>query len=297
VWIGYTGRMIHPDKSRNTAPHVWPRMGLAVLLVLGLSACEGEGENFQAQVAAAEAANDFPTVIALWGTRADGGDTKAILEIAALYETGPEAIQDFSLAAESYAQAVNLGNATAMARLGGLYERGQGVDRDLEQARLLYAQAVELGDPEGFYRSGRLLFNTNSARRSIVYAKAIEQYEMAAEMGLVDAQLELANHFFSGFRVPKDSERAVKWYQVAAEHGHPGAQFRLGFMLSLGIGVAKDEIAAYAWVRLAAAQGLITAIETLADLGAGLDPDGLATAQALSLEYWDLYVAPFQGGD
>jgi len=281
----------------GTAPRFWTMVALAAVVALGLGACQGEGEGFQAQVAAAEEANDYTTVIALWRTRADSGDTAAILEIAALYETGPEAIQDFSLAAESYAQAVDLGNATAMVRLGELYERGQGVDRDVEQARLLYAQAVELGDPEGFYRSGRLLFNTNSARRAIVTEKAIEQYEMAAEMGLMDAQVELANHFFSGFRVPKDSERAVKWYQVAAEHGHPGAQFRLGFMLSLGIGVAKDEIAAYAWVRLAAAQGLSTAIETLGDLGAGLDPDGLAAAQALSLEYWDLYVAPFQSGD
>lgn len=45
--------------------------------------------------------------------------------------------------------------------------------------------------------------------------------------------------------------------------------------------------------RMAAAQGLDTAIESLTDLGADLDPDDLATAQALSLEYWELDVAPF----
>jgi hypothetical protein len=44
---------------------------------------------------------------------------------------------------------------------------------------------------------------------------------------------------------------------------------------------------------MAAAQGLDTAIESLTDLGADLDPDDLATAQALSLEYWELDVAPF----
>ena len=288
--------MIRINKSRNTAPHVWPRLGLAVLLVLGLSACEGEGEDFQAQVAAAEAANDFPTIIALWGTRADGGDTEAILEIAALYEAGPEGVQDFALAAQTYARAIDLGDTTAMVRLGELYERGQGVDRDRDQARMLYTQAAELGDPEGFYRSGKLLTSTPSADRSAVYANAIAQYQIAAEMGLMAAQVELANHFFSGFRVPKDSERAVKWYQVAAEHGHAGAQFRLGFMLSAGIGAAEDKITAYAWFRLAAAQGLSTAIESLTDLEADLDPDDLATAQALSLEYWDLYVVPFQEG-
>ena len=82
----------------------------------------------------------------------------------------------------------------------------------------------------------------------------------------------------------------------AAEHGHAGAQFRLGFMLRAGIGVAQDELAAYAWFRLAAAQGVGAAIESLGDLGADLDAETLAAAQALSQEYLDLYVAPFQDG-
>jgi hypothetical protein len=44
---------------------------------------------------------------------------------------------------------------------------------------------------------------------------------------------------------------------------------------------------------MAVVQGLDTAIESLTDLGSDLDPDDLATAQALSLEYWELDVAPF----
>ena len=47
---------------------------------------------------------------------------------------------------------------------------------------------------------------------------------------------------------------------------------------------------------MAAAQGLDTAIESLTDLGADFDPDDFAMAQALSLEYWELDVAPFLDG-
>lgn len=42
------------------------------VLVLALAACESE--SFEAQVAAAEAAGDFGTVIELWGPRADEGN-------------------------------------------------------------------------------------------------------------------------------------------------------------------------------------------------------------------------------
>jgi TPR repeat protein len=286
--------MIRSDISKGI-PSGFRTMTLAALVAVGLGACEGE--DFQAQVAAAEEAKDYTTVIALWRTRADGGDTNAILEIAALYETGPEAIQDFSLAAEAFAQAVDLGDTTAMVRLGELYERGQGIDQDVERAIALYTQAADLANPEGFFRIGKMLtFNSNVGNRSVEYAKAMVQYEKAAEMGLVDAQVEMANHLFSGFRVPRDSEAAVKWYRMAAEHGHAGAQFRLGFMLRSGIGVAEDKMTAYAWFRLAAAQGLDAATDSLIGLGVELGADALAEAQALSREFWDLYVAPFQGG-
>jgi len=286
--------MIRSDISKDTASVFWA-MALAALVALGLGACEGE--DFQAQVAAAEEAKDYTTVIALWQTRADGGDTDAILEIAALYETGPQTIQDLSLAVNFYAQAVELGDTTAMVHLGELYERGQGISRDVENAAALYSQAADLGNPLGFFRTGKLLaFNSNAANRSVEYAKAMVQYEKAAEMGLVEAQVELANHLFSGFRVSRDSEAAFKWYQMAAEHGHAGAQFRLGFMLRSGTGVVEDKMTAYAWFRLAAAQGIDAATESMTSLGVELGADALAEARALSRELWDLYVTPFQGG-
>ena len=46
---------------------------LAFAFSLILAACGGD--DFEAQVAAAEAANDYATVIKLWDTRAQGGDT------------------------------------------------------------------------------------------------------------------------------------------------------------------------------------------------------------------------------
>jgi hypothetical protein len=47
---------------------------------------------------------------------------------------------------------------------------------------------------------------------------------------------------------------------------------------------------------LAAARGVAPAFTHLADIGDELDAESLATAQALSEEYWELYVVPFQDG-
>ena len=111
---------------------------LAAVLGLTLAACKGE--SFEAQVAAAEEAGYFNTVIALWSARAEADDLQAILQVGALYEAGPPAIQDFSLAAASYRQGMELGDTTAMIRLGALYERGQGVERDSQEALALVYQ-------------------------------------------------------------------------------------------------------------------------------------------------------------
>ena len=60
--------MIRTENAGIDGPHGWARLGFAVLLALGLAACEGE--DFQAQVAAADESEDYTTVIELWGSRA-----------------------------------------------------------------------------------------------------------------------------------------------------------------------------------------------------------------------------------
>ena len=128
------------------------------------------------------------------------------------------------------------------------------------------------------------------------YTKAMEWYEFAAEQGVIEAQVELANHHFAGLFMPRDTDKAAKWFRVAAEHGHAGSQFRMGFLYRTGNAVPKDNIIAYAWLRLAAARDVAEAFTRLSEVGAELNADALAKAQALSHEYWDLYVAPFQDG-
>lgn len=266
---------------------------MAAVVAVALAACEGEDGRFDVEMEAALAANDYPTVMALWRDKADAGDARAHVQIGALFERGLGVVQNYSRAADEYRAAVELRDAAAMVSLGILYERGLGVDRDPQQSLALYTQAADLGDPSAQYRAGRLY---DGSALGTDYAKALAWYRLAAERGFVDAQMELANHYFSGLRVPRDPVKAAKWYRMAAELGNLEAQFRLGFLYEKGSGLPQSDIEAYAWYRLSAAQGDAAAIENLARLGPSLDPGVLEAAKALSLQYWDLYAAPFQTG-
>ena len=160
----------------------------------------------------------------------------------------------------------------------------------------MYTRAADLGDPMAEYRLGRLYDGATLGPAD--YQTAIQWYKRAANQGVAEAQMALANHFYAGFGdvVPQDTSEAAKWFRMAAEHGHPGAQFQMGVLHENGLTVPKSDLEAYAWMRLSAAQGHPAAVENLARLTLALDPETLEAAKTLSRTYWDLYVAPFQGG-
>ena len=94
--------------------------------------------------------------------------------------------------------------------------------------------------------------------------------------------------------VLENDAEALRWYRLAAEQGDASAQTNLGVMSANGEGVPENTVNAYAWFSIAAAQGNTSAKE-LKELVTGLMVRSqIAEAQGLALEYWNLYVLPFQ---
>ena len=87
---------------------------------------------------------------------------------------------------------------------------------------------------------------------------------------------------------------ALRGFRSYAEQGDASAQTNLGVMSANGEGVPENTVNAYAWFSIAAAQGNTSAKE-LKELVTGLMVRSqIAEAQGLALEYWNLYVLPFQ---
>jgi hypothetical protein len=76
-----------------------------------------------------------------------------------------------------------------------------------------------------------------------------------AQMGDVDAQLELGLRYASGRKTTKDPEQAVYWFSRAAEQGDATAQGLLGSAYSEGKGATQDYRKAIYWWTQSAEQG------------------------------------------
>jgi len=61
--------------------------------------------------------------------------------------------------------------------------------------------------------------------------KAAKLYKRAAELGSLDAMLQLGRMYDEGLGVKSDKKRANQLYRAAADRGHATAQFNLGQML------------------------------------------------------------------
>jgi hypothetical protein len=61
------------------------------------------------------------------------------------------------------------------------------------------------------------------------YETALKEWRPLAEKGRAGAQYFLAQSYYYGNGVPKDSKEAFKWFGLASEQGHAEAQTSLGW--------------------------------------------------------------------
>ncbi len=85
------------------------------------------------------------------------------------------------------------------------------------------------------------------------HVQAIKWYRLAAEQGLVAAQMALASTYENGYHVPQNYAAAAKWYQMAAERSNVDAQSKTALSFWTGRGVPKNLVRAHMWANLAAA--------------------------------------------
>jgi TPR repeat protein len=106
-----------------------------------------------------------------------------------------------------------------------------------------------------------------------------------ANVGDVDAQIELGKRYTQGIGTPQNPAAALHWLEKAAEAGSSQAQFNVGVMYERGLGTPPNVAKAVEWYRKAAAQPIPVpmALHNLALLyisGGGI-PSDPAQARAL----------------
>ena len=175
------------------------------------------------------------------------GVPEAQYEVALMYANGIGVPQSIEQAVHWLQQSAGRGLPAAQYLLGTRYESGIGVAPNLNSAMVWLARAAEQGHLKATYRLGKLHAAAHAEQ-------ALALYQQAADGGLAEAQLALAQAYQGGKGADADPVWAVHWYRSAADQGLAAAQFALGEMYARGEGVLPDADAALRWYRLAAGQ-------------------------------------------
>jgi TPR repeat protein len=162
--------------------------------------------------------------------------------------------------------------AEAMHLVGECYRQGALGKPDPVKAKAAFARAAEMGYPKSKCALGQMLMaEPAEAARGLALCKE------AATAGDVDAQLAVADAYFTGRGAPADRKAARSWYERAAQAKNPQAARKLGEMYANGDGGPKDPKKAVELWRQAESAGdplapILVADQLFADITGGKKP-------------------------
>ena len=212
-------------------------------------------------------------------------DLDAVFSEAIAHDVGGEP----ELAVAAYAAAARGGHSGAQNALGVCYWRGTGVEPSMEEAAQWFEAAAGQGERVAQFnldscmgksyqtlrigsRDSQQRWHENATEAypdDMIFRchitgwgestwcgeHTIEWYGIASELGDLDAQVRLGEHYYIGWLVPKDLERRFLCFSQAAAAGHVVAQYNVGNMLKSGQGTPQDRSQALRWFSSAASHG------------------------------------------
>ena len=171
----------------------------------------------------------------------ENGDISAMNAVGLRYEFGSDSLQiDKKKAFSFYEQSANLGNTGAIFNLGDIYEK---CEKDL---LLVYDYGIE-----------DIISKKNAEdARKILHKLATDCYTKIADMNFAPAVCRLANFA----EAENDFKKALQLYQVAADLKYPPAQNALGYYKFNGIMTKSEPKEAIDLYKKAADAGYAPAI-------------------------------------
>jgi TPR repeat protein len=227
------------------------------------------------------------------------GDDDAMVRLGILYHRGVGVGFDASRAVELYQQAADRGNASGMRSLAISLEVGDAIPQDVNRAAQLYEEAsirqdipalllsgYGIGSPAvltlrarndaellasaatavtGYRIRGLMSAFGNLRPRDVVVAET--ELQACVDLGNSICEAMLGYFYAAGINGTRDPARGAALYKLSADKGNLWGQYYLAWATELGDGVAQDMNLAIDLYRLAAAQGHLTSINRLEQLG------------------------------
>jgi TPR repeat protein len=164
---------------------------------------------------------------------ADGGDADAQYYAGSMYIFGRGKIARNLAKGCAYEHKASARRADAAHLVGLCYQNGSPPDK--AKAEAAYTRATAMGFAASRCVLGRMLMGEPGQG-----ARGMGLCKQSASAGEVDAQLAVADAYFTGRGVKADHAEARRWYATASRAGNAQASLRLGEMYATGDGGKKD---------------------------------------------------------
>lgn len=170
------------------------------------------------------------------------------LSDAELAERGIKALSDSKHleAISFFEQSAELGNVTAQYYLGHIYKSGNGTKVDLTKSRLWLEKASIAGNENAQVELANIYFSEAN------YPKAKEWFTKASEKNVTTAQRMLGIIYAEGLGTEKDYKKSMDWYRKAAAANDSFSETEIGYLYKEGLGVKQDLQEAYKWYQKSA---------------------------------------------
>ncbi len=164
--------------------------------------------------------------------------------------------QDYAKASEYYTKCMD-SNPYAKICEAYLYKNGQGKEKDEDKAEALLEEAAKeiakspeelegkIYIAEACFLIGEVYYDGNGVDQD--YAKAMEWYTKAADLGNASAMNQIGYMYHFGEGVEVDYAKAMDWYSKAADLGVAMAMNNIGVLYHDGLGVDQDYAKAMEW--------------------------------------------------
>ena len=143
---------------------------------------------------------------------------------------------------------------------------GRGVDANPEEGRAWIKRAADVGMIDAEVMLADMMLNGRGGPKD--HPNALILFEKAAERGHVGAMFAVGAMHGGGHEVPTQRTVAQRWFRAAAERGHPYAQMMLGRYLARNLAGEQNFAEARTWIERAIGQGIQDARADLAALPA-----------------------------
>lgn len=193
---------------------------------------------------------DYDSAYKFFQTSVDLGNIDAIYELSECYYWGRGSDINYDKAISLIRLGLDKENNNCLFLMGRAFDNGNGVDKDIDKAKTYYRRAIdECSDKKVIGKAQGNLANIlwHESPLSEDKSEIVLLYEASMNNGNEFSMENLGNHYYDGYNIKSDYEKAYYYLRQAAQHNRTTVYTRLGYMCANGQGIKQDYKMAKYW--------------------------------------------------